>query len=153
VDFAARAGVLAAVEQPDWAELAQSWPTGQIKLAWIRHLMKLRTELADVFALGDYETLEVTGAHRDHVIAFARRHGRDAAIIAVGRSVAPMSGAGRNWPSGDAYQGSVITTDYRVEGADDGASSLPLTGLFQHMPVVVRRARVKGALGATRARR
>jgi (1->4)-alpha-D-glucan 1-alpha-D-glucosylmutase len=152
VDFAARAAVLAAVEQPNWDALAQSWSGGHIKLAWTRHLMKLRTELAEVFTHGDYEALEVTGAHRAHVIAFARRHGRDAAIVAVGRSLAPMSGAGRNWPGAEAYQGSVITTGYRVEGADQDASDLPLATLFRHMPVVVRRAQFNGASSATHAR-
>jgi (1->4)-alpha-D-glucan 1-alpha-D-glucosylmutase len=153
VNFAARASALASAAQPDWGELAQKWAGGHIKLAWTRHLLKLRSELADVFTDGDYEPLKVTGAHRDHIIAFARRHGRDAAIVAVGRSLAPMSGAGRNWPGADAYQGSVITTGYKVEGAGAGASSLPLASLFQHMPVVVRRARVAGALSATPARR
>jgi (1->4)-alpha-D-glucan 1-alpha-D-glucosylmutase len=142
VNFAARASVLAAVEQPDWASLAQHWTDGRIKLAWTRQLLKLRGELADVFAGGDYEPLEVTGPHSDHVIAFARRQGRDAAIVAVGRSLAPMSGAGRVWPGADAYQGSVITTGYRVEDAEEtgGASGLPLASLFKHMPVAVRRA-------------
>ena len=81
VDFAERARALAALETPDWDRLAQDWPNGHLKLAWTRHLLKLRTELSDVFANGDYQPLEVSGPHRDHVIAFARRHGRDAAIV------------------------------------------------------------------------
>jgi (1->4)-alpha-D-glucan 1-alpha-D-glucosylmutase len=155
VDFAARASLLASVEQPDWDKLAQNWPSGHIKLAWTRHLLKLRTELANVFADGDYEPLEVTGPHRDHVIAFARRHGRDAAIVAVGRSLAPMSGAGRVWPVANAWQGSIVTTGYTVEGAEEAGDtrSLPLESLFKHMPVIVRRARFKGTLGAPHARR
>ncbi len=155
VDFAARASVLASMEQPDWSKLAQNWADGHIKLAWTRHLLKLRTELSEIFTHGDYEPLEVTGPHRDHVIAFARRHGREAAMVAVGRSLAPMSAAGRAWPRADAYQGSVIATGYSVEDADgtDAASGLPLATLFEHLPVAVRRARFKGALGATHARR
>jgi (1->4)-alpha-D-glucan 1-alpha-D-glucosylmutase len=152
VDFAARASVLASVEQPDWSALAQNWADGHIKLAWTRQLLKLRTELAYVFADGDYEPLEVTGPHRDHVIAFARRHGRDAAIVAVGRSLAPMSGVGRVWPGADAYQGSVITTGYTVEGAEqsNATSGLPLARLFQYMPVAFRRATFKTAASARR---
>ena len=69
--------------------LAQNWRNGHLKLAWTRHLLKLRTELAEVFTDGDYQPLEVSGPHRDHVIAFARRRGRDAAIVAVARSFAP----------------------------------------------------------------
>ena len=61
----------------------REWPSGHLKLAWTRQLLKLRTELADVFTDGDYEPLEVTGPHRNHFIAFARRHGRDAAIVVV----------------------------------------------------------------------
>ena len=61
VDFAERAEVLAPMETPDWEALAQNWPDGHVKLAWTRHLLKLRTELPDVFAHGDYEPLEVSG--------------------------------------------------------------------------------------------
>src|SRR4051794_11965242 len=77
VDFAAREAALTALETPDWRSLAQNWRDGRIKLAWTRHLLKLRGELADVFARGAYQPLEVSGPHREHVIAFARRHGED----------------------------------------------------------------------------
>ena len=107
VDFAERAAVLAAVETPDWESLAQNWPDGHLKLAWTRHLLKLRTELADVFTHGDYQPLEVSGPHRDHVIAFARRHGRDAAIIAVAKSFAPLSQGGRAWPRAEGFDGAL----------------------------------------------
>src|SRR3984893_4420952 len=85
VDFTERADVLKLVERPDWQELARDWPNGHVKLAWTRHLLRLRNELADVFASGDYEPLEVSGPHADHVMAFARRRGRHAAIVAVAR--------------------------------------------------------------------
>jgi (1->4)-alpha-D-glucan 1-alpha-D-glucosylmutase len=144
VDFTARQSVLSAIEQqdwsqPDWSKLAADWPSGRIKFAWTRQLLKLRTELAEVFTQGDYEPLEVTGAHRDHVIAFARRHGRDAAVVAVGRSLAPLSNAGRAWPGADAWQGSVIAKGYGLEGAGR-SGELPLAELFKELPVAVRRA-------------
>ena len=85
VDFAARAAALATLEKPDWDALVENWPSGHLKLAWTRHLLKLRTELADVFTDGDYEPLEVSGPQRDHFIAFARRRGREAAITVVTR--------------------------------------------------------------------
>ena len=50
VDFVERAAVLKHVEQPDWQALVRDWPNGHIKLAWTRHLLRLRNELADVFA-------------------------------------------------------------------------------------------------------
>ena len=80
VDFAERAAALASMEKPDWDRLVEQWPSGHLKLAWTRHLLKLRTELADVFTHGDYQPLEVTRAaprpcHR--LRAAARPRGRD----------------------------------------------------------------------------
>src|SRR4030081_332427 len=76
-DFAERASALASRENHDWESLAQNWRNGHLKLPWTRQLLKLRTELADVFAHGDYEPLEISGPHRGHVIAFGRGRGRD----------------------------------------------------------------------------
>jgi (1->4)-alpha-D-glucan 1-alpha-D-glucosylmutase len=147
VDFAERAAVLASIENPDWGSLAQHWPDGHIKLAWTRHLLKLRTEMPDVFAHGDYQPIEVTGPHRDHVIAFARRRGRDAVITAVAKSLAPLSQGGRAWPRGEAYDGALNASGYSLEGVvgKAGATELRLSALFQHLPVAVLKARVKRA--------
>src|SRR6202000_827883 len=60
VDFTARAAALAETVTPDWFSLAQDWKSGRVKLAWPRHLLKLRTELVDVFTLGDYQPIEVS---------------------------------------------------------------------------------------------
>ena len=109
-----RAGVDAKVRTGQ--SLAQHWPDGHLKLAWTRHLLKLRTELADVFAHGDYQPLEVSGPHRDHVIAFARRRGRDAAIVAVAKSFAPFSQGGRAWPRAESFDGALNLNGYSVEG-------------------------------------
>ena len=57
-------------------------------------------QLADVFTSGDYHALEVSGPHRDHVVAFARRRGKDACIVAVMRRFAAFSEGGREWPRG-----------------------------------------------------
>jgi (1->4)-alpha-D-glucan 1-alpha-D-glucosylmutase len=154
VNFAERAAVLEQVEQPDWEDLAQHWPDGHIKLAWTRHLLKLRAELADVFAHGTYEPLEVSGPHRDHVIAFARRHGRHAVISAVARSFAPLSESGRVWPRGETFDGMLHLSGYSVEGPGKaGATEVPLSGLFQHLPAVVLKARWVGAAKPVRKRK
>jgi (1->4)-alpha-D-glucan 1-alpha-D-glucosylmutase len=153
VDFAARAAVLASMENPDWQGLAQHWPDGHIKLAWTRHLLQLRTELADVFAHGDYVPLEVSGPHRDHIIAFARRRGRDAAIVAVTKSFAAFSQGGRAWPRAEAFEGAVNLKGYSVEGIGKaGATELPLSALFQHLPATVLKAKFQGALKPVRKR-
>jgi (1->4)-alpha-D-glucan 1-alpha-D-glucosylmutase len=154
VDFAERAAMLASIENPNWESLAQHWPDGHIKFAWTRHLLKLRTELADVFAHGDYQPLEISGPHRDHVIAFARRRGRDAAITAVAKSFALMSQGGRVWPRADGYDGALSLKGYSVEGISSkaGATEVRLSALFQHLPAVVLKARFEGALKPVRKR-
>jgi (1->4)-alpha-D-glucan 1-alpha-D-glucosylmutase len=151
LDFAERARVLATAETPDWRSLARDWPNGHLKLAWTRHLLRLRTELADVFANGDYQPLEVSGPHRDHVIAFARRRGRDAAIVAVGKSFAAFSQAGRVWPSGDSYDGTLHIDGYSVAGFTE-VTELRLADLFAHLPAAALKARFVGALRPVRKR-
>ncbi|MBR0697607.1 malto-oligosyltrehalose synthase [Bradyrhizobium lablabi] len=147
VDFARRAEALAAVETPNWDALAQNWCDGRLKLAWTRHLLRLRNQTADLFADGDHEALEVSGPHRDHVIAFARCHGHDAIIVAVARSFAAFTQGGRTWPRAEAFEGTIDATGYAVE---DGTERLELSKLFRHMPVAVLRARI--AAGTKRAR-
>jgi (1->4)-alpha-D-glucan 1-alpha-D-glucosylmutase len=147
VDFAERAAVLASLETPDWENLAQHWPDGHIKLAWTRHLLKLRSELPDVFAHGDYQPIEVTGPHSAHVIAFARRRGRDAVIVAVAKSFAPLSQGGRIWPRAANYDGTLHVSGYSVQGSGGkaGATELRLSDIFRHLPVAVLKARIKRA--------
>src|SRR6202011_1627671 len=113
----------------------QHWPDGHIKLAWTRHLLQLRTELAAVFAHGDYLALEVSGPHRDHVMAFARRRGRDAAIVAVAKSFAAFTQGGRAWPRAEAFDGAVSIKGYSVEGIGGkaGATDTATPARSQHL--------------------
>jgi (1->4)-alpha-D-glucan 1-alpha-D-glucosylmutase len=153
VDFAERAAVLASMPTPDWENLVHNWSSGHVKLAWTRHLLKIRTELADVFASGDCQPLEVGGRHSDHVVAFARRHGRDAAITAVAKSFAAFSQGGRVWPRGEAFDGSIDVSGYSVESfAEADATDLRLSDIFRHFPAAVLKARFAGALKPTRKR-
>jgi (1->4)-alpha-D-glucan 1-alpha-D-glucosylmutase len=142
VDFTERAKVLAALQQPDWATLAQHWHDGHIKLAWTRELLKRRADLATVFTEGDYESLEVTGPHADHVIAFARRHQRDAAIVVIGRAFAALTQGGRNWLEPTTFDATVIAPGYLVDDAPqkNGASELPVGKLFGQLPVAIVKA-------------
>ena len=154
VDFAERASVLASMPTPDWENLVQNWSNGHVKLAWTRHLLKIRSELADVFASGDYQPLQVSGPHRDHVIAFARRRGRNAAITAVAKSFFASSQGGRVWPRGESYDGVLSLRGYSVEGisGEAGAGELHLSALFRHLPAAVLKARFEGALKSVRKR-
>jgi (1->4)-alpha-D-glucan 1-alpha-D-glucosylmutase len=142
VDFAARASALAALETPDWAQLVQQWPDGRLKLAWTRHLLRLRSELPDMFTQGSYLPLEAAGPHRDHIVAFARQWERDAVIVVVAKSLAPFTEAGRVWPNADAFDGAVTINGYVT---DAGENELRLSTLFRHMPVAVLKAKLATA--------
>jgi (1->4)-alpha-D-glucan 1-alpha-D-glucosylmutase len=150
VDFSARGDALASLKSPGWDRLARNWHDGRLKLAWTRRLLELRTELADVFARGDYQPLEVSGPHGDHVIAFARRHGRNAAVILVGRLFAPFTHGGREWPSAQAFDASVNVKGYAIAGQE--RDELPLSNAFRALPASVLLARVASAARLARPR-
>jgi len=106
-----------------------------------------------VFANGDYQPLQVSGAHRDHVIAFARRHGRAAAIVVATRWFAPSSDSGRAWPRPDGYDAALNVSGYAIEGfADADASELRLSDILRHLPVAVLKAGYHGAAKPARKR-
>ena len=140
VDFAGRSLALSNLQAPGWQSLVRDWPDGRLKLAWTAHLLRLRAERADVFTYGDYKPLDVSGPHRDHVIAFARRRGKDAAVVAVARLFAPFSQGGRVWPSADHFDATITLGDLSIDGLDDARRELHLSELFQHLPVAVLRA-------------
>jgi len=142
VDFAARANALSALHAPHWEQLTQSWPDGRLKLAWTAHLLKMRIEFAEVFADGDYQPLEVSGPHRDHIIAFVRRRGKNAAIVVAARWFAPFTQGGRIWPKADAFDATVGARGYAVEGDTDAGTDIRVSTLLQPLPAAVLKARV-----------
>jgi (1->4)-alpha-D-glucan 1-alpha-D-glucosylmutase len=148
VDFAARECALAMVgEAPDWRALAASWRDGRIKLALTRRLLAWRRALGEVFACGDYLPLAVEGPHRDHVIAFARVHGEDAAVLIAGRHFAALTDGGRHFPRRDAWLGHVELAGLERSGSAARQArrcdELPLASAFDELPVATLRARVR----------
>jgi malto-oligosyltrehalose synthase len=75
VDFARREKLLGTA----------SWRNGAIKQALIVQALGLRQVLPDLFAKGSYEPVVARGPLADHVVAFLRRHGPDALLVAVPR--------------------------------------------------------------------
>jgi (1->4)-alpha-D-glucan 1-alpha-D-glucosylmutase len=150
VDFAGRKEALTSLETPDWNGLIKSWPDGRIKMAWTRHLLRLRTRLADVFAQGEYQPLEIRGAHADHVIAFARRHGRDAAIVVVTRQFASFTQAGREWPALGALDATIGISGYTLPGL--AGDELPLAHALRDFPAAVIEASAASAIRPSRQR-
>jgi (1->4)-alpha-D-glucan 1-alpha-D-glucosylmutase len=150
VDFAARARALEQVGDAAGAHaLVETWQDGRIKLALTQRLLAWRRTCGAVFAHGDYRPLAVEGAHRDHVIAFARVHGRDAAVLIAGRHFAALTEGGRRWPQPEDWHGQVVLGDLvpteRATLPGESPNRLPLGHAFGMIPVAMLRARVADA--------
>lgn len=81
VDYAAREQALAA--QAPTTELLSHWRDGRIKQALIAQVLNLRAEHAELFRHGTYQALEVLGSQAHNVLAFAREHEGQQAIVIV----------------------------------------------------------------------
>jgi (1->4)-alpha-D-glucan 1-alpha-D-glucosylmutase len=94
VDFADAAAKLAQVEAVSAdvviTEMLSSWQDGRNKLYVTWKLLQLRRQYPELFASGDYEPLQVTGANRDHVLAFARKNEAVCVIVVVSRWAARL---------------------------------------------------------------
>jgi (1->4)-alpha-D-glucan 1-alpha-D-glucosylmutase len=152
VDLGARARLLTSLaEAADWHALAASWSDGRIKFALIHRMLALRQQLRDVFLFGSYRPLEVAGAHRDEVVAFARVKGRDAVIVACGRLFGRATDLGRRWPSGDAWDATLSVQGFSdienmlAAGKPISGSSFSVSDLFTTLPVAMLRAQVAPA--------
>ncbi|HXI07556.1 MAG TPA: malto-oligosyltrehalose synthase [Bradyrhizobium sp.] len=134
VDYGLRASALATLENPDWPELVREWPDGRLKLAWTRELLAMRQRYPDMFSNGDYIPLEVRGRDSDHVIAFARRDARNAAVVAVTRWLGGLTDSGRSWPQAQAMEAEIdlgeVKTNFRRE-------AIEVSEMFKELPVGV----------------
>ncbi|WP_277757939.1 malto-oligosyltrehalose synthase [Pseudomonas sp. A34-9] len=81
VDYAAREQSLQA--PAPIADLLPHWRDGRIKQALIAQVLNLRVEHAELFRRGSYQALEVLGSQAHNVLAFAREHEGQQAIVIV----------------------------------------------------------------------
>jgi (1->4)-alpha-D-glucan 1-alpha-D-glucosylmutase len=148
VDFETRVRMLTA-NNDDVDAAAEGWPSGNTKFALTRRLLALRQRWPSIFSNGNYEPIETSGQHGDHVIAFARVLDDTAIITAVGRHFAPLTEGGRHWPERGCMDATLDLGRYRVshdvlrdiEMAPD--NSVPVSGIFGDIPVAVLRAHVR----------
>ena len=87
VDFARRAA--APDDAPPSARLAQ-WRDARVKAGIVRRLLALRARAPSLLRDGAYLPLAVHGEHAARVVAFARQHGDERAIVIVTRLAAPL---------------------------------------------------------------
>ncbi len=74
----------------DSMDCLKSWRDGRIKQHVIRRLLVFRRQNPELFFAGSYEPIAVSGPRADHVIAFARRYGRQTLVVVVPRLVHAM---------------------------------------------------------------
>lgn len=63
-------------------ELIATKETGKIKLFLTHQLLKARKNYSEIFLNGNYQPIEITGKHRNHIIAFARNY-EDQILVAI----------------------------------------------------------------------
>ncbi|PXW28169.1 malto-oligosyltrehalose synthase [Paraburkholderia caballeronis] len=87
VDYAQRAAALG--DDPPSARLAQ-WRDARVKLGIVQRLLALRTRAPSLLRDGAYLPLAVHGEHAARVIAFARQHGDERAVVIGTRLATPL---------------------------------------------------------------
>jgi len=81
VDFTARRAAESIPAEAE--ELWAAWPNGRIKHHTISRILGVRRRLPALFASGDYVPLEVIGAAKAHVMAFARVDAEASLLVVV----------------------------------------------------------------------
>ncbi len=132
---------------PLCAEMLDHWRDGRLKLWTLLRAMRFRREHAWLFQFGDYLPLSGAVEKTEHLVAFARQHGRESAITVVPRlSYVLMKGEMRP-PIGDAWGAAellllpgqseflnVLTGEPLVSG---NGRSLLCREIFAHFPVAL----------------
>jgi len=90
VDYAAREQALNTTRSA--AELVEGWHDGHIKQQLIARTLQRRAEHAQLFARGAYQPLTVLGEQADRVLAFARIHADQLAVVIVPRLASDLLG-------------------------------------------------------------
>lgn len=126
VDYTARAQALEQMPMRP-AELVAQWRDGKVKHALIAAVLNARQQYPQLFTEGQYQPLEVRGQRAGNVLAFARRHGEDCALVIVPRLCSDLaSGAGQLLIDADQWG------DTHVVLPKSLALPATLKGLFCH---------------------
>lgn len=150
VDFDQRRSYLETMQaQPDRLALIQellaSKTDGRIKLFLTAQALKARANRRDLFLEGDYQPLEVSGTHSDHIIAFARQYEGQMAVAIAPRFLTRLIQPGAD-PLGAVWQDTQIhlptgsSTTWRNVLTDQTlqtSGTVAIANAFQHFPVAL----------------
>jgi (1->4)-alpha-D-glucan 1-alpha-D-glucosylmutase len=79
-------------------ELQQSYKDGRIKMWTTLRALQLRREQPEIFQLGSYRPLSASGEEPEHLVAFAREHDWQTAVVAVPRLPYTLCNGEAGWP-------------------------------------------------------
>ncbi len=122
---------------------------GRIKLCVIWKALQLRKRKPQLFGGGEYLPLQVSGDRARHLLAFARLHKNEVAVVAVPRLCAQLLGGEQRLPVGAGVWGDTcidlpndvnslrnVFTGESVKLSGD-TPSLPVASLFATFPVAL----------------
>ncbi len=114
-----------------------------MKLFLIHRLLAFRREHERLLADGDYQPLRVSGARREHLCAFARRHEGETAIALAPRLLFSLTEGAARLPLGDRVWGeTVVSLDVLAAGGYRDV----ITGAQLEVTEAARELRVGAAL-------
>jgi (1->4)-alpha-D-glucan 1-alpha-D-glucosylmutase len=99
------------------ADLVSNRQDGQVKLYVLLQSLGCRRRHPALFTSGDYIPLEASGAKRDHLCAFARKHGEALAVVVVPRMCARLTGFAAP-PLGACWEDTAVRLPSSVAGVE-----------------------------------
>ena len=116
VDFGLRARLLESIHSRHNGEsaatlgrdLLQNYQDGAIKLWMTERLLNFRQQHPALFSHGSYVPLASSGGKKEHVIAFARSHGKEIAVVAAPRLAYSLMRGSEEPPVGSAWGDTTI---------------------------------------------
>jgi (1->4)-alpha-D-glucan 1-alpha-D-glucosylmutase len=104
VDYELRRQLLKSLSSASPGELMQTWPDGRIKMFLTKHILRFRSEHADLFESGEHLPLQTRGTFAESCVSFVRRRGEN--WIAV---IAPRLSSRVGFPpTGEVWQDTAI---------------------------------------------
>jgi (1->4)-alpha-D-glucan 1-alpha-D-glucosylmutase len=136
VDYERRRAMLQEVKATSPDSLLHRWEDGRIKMFVTWKLLELRARQVALFRDGTYEPIDAG----PNVVAFIRRHGEDAVLVAVPRLIASLVNPGK-LPIGGVWGDAILTAPGKwrnvFNGEEHEGDEIALSRLFATFPAAV----------------
>lgn len=131
-------------------ELLNSMPDGRVKLYLTAKILNFRRNHRALFAYGNYEALQVSGRHSDHVVAFRRSLEKSVILVVVPRLLVTLVGGGESslpigtevwddtgiaWGDEESIYQNVLTGELTAVAKRADGAFLPLASILHSFPV------------------